>query len=621
VVGFTVVGVLSIENQNWVMIITFHLLHTISVLLPLRLSFAISRKYRLMMMGQSDGAPGGSSGSSGRDGRSQLSHHRPYFTLQFILNHPTTYPVLLTFLQKEYSSENALFWHEAKRFALACSQLQRRIASWPAAPHEEGGEDVRSGGAASQHTLSHHRPAPHVASEQQLSAPHPKQLDVHAGNNGVAKELPFLSPAAVASTLLGRSSASEDLLFSPTSMPTSPLLRFGAADSAGGAGGSGAAGGGGSGGGTTGHTPARSASPSIPNPSPSPSSAPVLPTGASAGTTALAPSPCPGTSLHPGPSPSPSVSSVEMLQSQQPQAQPQRGGSTAGSAASVPEGGLTSPAGPVASVSVAASEPSPAHDHSTGYAELHAEAARIKSWCLKMHSDYLAKSAPFEINIPDDLSSLVHSQMVLIEKWQPTPPSGDVSEPPTPPPFPLSTLYMQTSVAIFNLIATDSFRRFLLTREFKQLLVKADEAQIAQAEKQAALQDTSQLEMDVRRIAGQVAAGSTGMQGQHAPAAHSSPGGGHSTSNHSAAFDTHNRRQVRSSNPQSQQLQPPQQRQHHSPLLSAHRLVHSPPSPYAGAPPSPLAGAAPSLHLPPSLPGSVQDDLPYRHTNIARADS
>jgi len=57
--------------------------------------------------------------------------------------------------------------------------------------------------------------------------------------------------------------------------------------------------------------------------------------------------------------------------------------------------------------------------------------------------------------------------------------------------FVLSTLYRQASVVIFDLIATDSFRRFLVTREFALLLDRANEAEIARMEKQTALQDTS----------------------------------------------------------------------------------------------------------------------------------
>jgi hypothetical protein len=58
-----------------------------------------------------------------------LSRLSPFNELKNVINDKYAYPVLLKFLQKEYSSENALFYYEAKRFAFFCRVLEREALS------------------------------------------------------------------------------------------------------------------------------------------------------------------------------------------------------------------------------------------------------------------------------------------------------------------------------------------------------------------------------------------------------------------------------------------------------------------------------------------------------------
>jgi hypothetical protein len=137
------------------------------------------------------------------------------------------------------------------------------------------------------------------------------------------------------------------------------------------------------------------------------------------------------------------------------------------------------------------------------YHALHVEAARLKAWALKISEMYLQRSAQFEINIAEDLSRLVLGQLQQLEKWFPSPAGLDALDYPVPPPFPLSTLYRGTTLAIFQLLERDSVRRFLMTPGFQALLARADEEELARVEKQADLtQDTAmQLDKAVKQLA------------------------------------------------------------------------------------------------------------------------
>lgn len=129
------------------------------------------------------------------------------------------------------------------------------------------------------------------------------------------------------------------------------------------------------------------------------------------------------------------------------------------------------------------------------FAALHADAHRAKAWCLRIYAEFLAKSAIYEVNIPDDLSALVTSQIGFLKTYEPTPldasgqPQIDLTttEDPQPPPFALSMIFAATQLTILNLMETDSFRRFILTAEFRSMLAAADEAEAARLEMQVDL--------------------------------------------------------------------------------------------------------------------------------------
>ena len=83
----------------------------------------------------------------------------------------------------------------------------------------------------------------------------------------------------------------------------------------------------------------------------------------------------------------------------------------------------------------------------------------------------------YQINIDNDLARMLSEQVQQLQLWQPTP-LDEAGQPdferaalesshPLPPPFPLSSLYKQTALSVFNLMERDSFRRFLLTSDFQ----------------------------------------------------------------------------------------------------------------------------------------------------------
>lgn len=136
------------------------------------------------------------------------------------------------------------------------------------------------------------------------------------------------------------------------------------------------------------------------------------------------------------------------------------------------------------------------------FRQLHERATRARQWALQLHADYLQPNAVYQINIANDLAKMVAAQVNQLKPWQPTPLTADgqpdferaamESAPPPPPPFPLSSLYKQTALSVFNLMEMDSFRRFLLTPDFQLLLQRADDQEMerlgAQSDMNAATQ-------------------------------------------------------------------------------------------------------------------------------------
>jgi hypothetical protein len=133
---------------------------------------------------------------------------------------------------------------------------------------------------------------------------------------------------------------------------------------------------------------------------------------------------------------------------------------------------------------------------------MHEQASHARQWALQLYADYLKPNAVYQINIGSDLRSLVRDQIRLLRQWQPTPLTADgqpdferaamESAPPPPPPFPLSALFRQSGLSVFSLMETDSFRRFLLTPDFEQLLQRADDAEMERLEKQTAASQATQ---------------------------------------------------------------------------------------------------------------------------------
>ena len=128
------------------------------------------------------------------------------------------------------------------------------------------------------------------------------------------------------------------------------------------------------------------------------------------------------------------------------------------------------------------------------FRQMHEMASTLRAQCLRLHGDYLRANSVYQINIDSDLAKMVAAQIAQVELWQPTPLTAEgepdyeraamESASPPPPPFPLSSLYQQTALSVFNLMETDSFRRFLLTSDFQLLLQRADDAEVERVERQ-----------------------------------------------------------------------------------------------------------------------------------------
>jgi len=151
--------------------------------------------------------------------------------------------------------------------------------------------------------------------------------------------------------------------------------------------------------------------------------------------------------------------------------------------------GLQARSGSAVSVALA-----PANASRLSFRQMHEQAVRARQWALQIHIDYLQPNAVYQINIDSDLAKMVAAQIAQVELWQPTPLTAEgepdferaamESASPPPPPFPLSSLYQQTALSVFNLMETDSFRRFLLTSDFQLLLQRADDAEVERVERQ-----------------------------------------------------------------------------------------------------------------------------------------
>ena len=158
---------------------------------------------------------------------------------------------------------------------------------------------------------------------------------------------------------------------------------------------------------------------------------------------------------------------------------------------------------------------------------LHVAARDVRRLAFAIFDEFVRTGARSEINVADDLHSLVTSQIEFLRAWLPTPlcsitdavvdvtplspasssflessPSTPATSAtpvdtsqitlatglPKPPPFPLSTLFKQASLTVFELIQKDSFRRFILTDEFLDLLLQADEHELIKQQSEDSLE-------------------------------------------------------------------------------------------------------------------------------------
>jgi hypothetical protein len=419
-----------------------------SVVRPLYLSYAISRQHRKML----------STGGKSRGSLDHLPHHRPLYTLKYILRTPRPYEVLLAFLQKEYSSENALFYKEARSFERASKALEAEIPNWPSAmdPDDEEMTDgtiqrVHSSIAAKRMQTFGGLPAvaegknssgkPGMGTRM-LSMPPPHRLSPRGVVGG--------SPLLVQTRGLKHQTSSVELA-SPISMVRASITEL------------------------------------PPNAN---GDSPLL-VQQQMGTSSPSMN---GRTLEGDPSaPKVTTPSVDArtfyFSNGSPVLQ------------STPHG-IRQISLPRASLDYSAAAAPPAV---VDYPALHAEAARLKAWAIRISELYLIRAAQYEVNIAEDLSKLVLSQIRQLADWNPTPsPSAEkngldqttTTQYPVPPPFPLSTLYKATCIAVFQLIERDSFRRFILTPGFEGLLAKADEDELARVEKQQHLKEDVKKQVD-----------------------------------------------------------------------------------------------------------------------------
>jgi len=105
------------------------------------------------------------------------------------------------------------------------------------------------------------------------------------------------------------------------------------------------------------------------------------------------------------------------------------------------------------------------------------EARCAKDWCIGIYDEYIKKDSRQWLNLPGDLVSALDAQIACLSAHFHPELLG------SPPPFAMSALFAASQQAIFKLIDKDSFRRFVLTKEFKKLLAEADRAHLYEIER------------------------------------------------------------------------------------------------------------------------------------------
>ena len=111
---------------------------------------------------------------------------------------------------------------------------------------------------------------------------------------------------------------------------------------------------------------------------------------------------------------------------------------------------------------------------------MHEYAAHACTWALQIYTDYIQENAIYQVNVSSKIFQQVQARHKVLKAWNPSQNKFDRSRAgPTPLPssceWTLSTLYSESEDAVFQLIQSDSFTRFVITKEFAQMLHDQEE--------------------------------------------------------------------------------------------------------------------------------------------------
>lgn len=475
----------------------------VSGIMPLRKSYTIEARQRELFRRARV--------KSGTRFVAGVEHHAPLYQLHHVLNSPTAYPALLRFLQKEYSSENALFFRSCEEFCRAARKLERALSScdnWDLNPEEAGEftiipQGLNAGrmflpqassshltlpiapGLVAYHKCQHSRlgsaqltsfsiePVPFVAGSQ--LTPVTVALPSGVGGGGVGGGCPIVREVSAVRT----SSFSPPTMMSPRSTKvmhgstefhsTPSALRHGRTTSFS----------------AKAHHPLAIALP-VP-------ALQMVQLQAQTQTQTQPQTPH-GASFASNPQRSLSLSRVESI-GRCPKWQPsmhliesaratpaQWDATVANQAAPIPSATVV-PLTPTAAAAVTLAPPP------LNIRELHTEALSLRSRAIQLYDDYIKPNALYQVNVDASLQRFIGSQIQALMGWNPTL-LDDAGKPdvdravreesmPLAPPAALSSLFKSAALSVFALIESDSFRRFLLTDDFQMLLQMADDAEMA----------------------------------------------------------------------------------------------------------------------------------------------
>lgn len=453
----------------------------VSIVWPIRDGIVISNRVKAML---ANGGGGGSSSGNGKSiGDRRLAHHRPYFNLRYLLSRDHTYPVLLSFLQKEFSSENLLFVRESHAFEAAAIKLQNAAATHWQLDAEDyeitiaggGGGRGNSGGSRTAATAPTQPRTSVVAAPSRMRGM--RQASVNMQGATVEEiddeaESDVVAAADGAALLPGSANLDDAAALAPAASATNRGSRK--------------------------TLVVRLSSYQLPD-----QAGPL-------------PSPSLGAQVHPSPSPpsgSPSAdatlsgesSSAALAAVSMVRLSPSPFGGNAGTAAlsgaghsptlrcwNAPSPSSSSPA---AAASVVVSAP-------LSGSEAQSELLRLVAWFARICSEYICASARFQVNLPEEVSRVIVAQCEALSQWAkemlPADPSSSSSSSPSSAAFPpappllLSSLFRAANREIMSLLEKDSLRRFVLTAAHRQLILAADQAELARIQKQQALASAAQ---------------------------------------------------------------------------------------------------------------------------------